>query len=689
MGASEPENDVRRADLHDGGAERGVSKRERSPGSGGRIGGGLGGSPNRSRGALAAPRGGAANGAYMPPHKRARLAAAGDSDGVAAQREAWEALRRSLNGIVNKVNAANIGEVLPELFQYNVVRGRGLLVKALMRAQLGSPGYTPTFAALMAVINTKFPEIGELLLGRVVLQFRRAYRRNDKQACLALAKFVAHLVNHHVAHEILALQLLMLLLEKPTDVSVEIAVAFTKECGACLHSLSPQGLHSIFERLRNVLHEGQIDRRVQFVIEGLFAVRKTRFADFPAVPEELDLVEAEDQITHDVGLDDELDAMVELDVFSADPEYEANEAKYAAIRESLLGSEGGEGDEREELPPGDADAGGSAGGVGGGEIVQGRVPEEPGVGAAAGPGAGVGGPVTDMTETNLTNLRRTIYLTIMSSMDFEEAGHKLMKIRLLPGEEVELCTMLLECCSQERTYLRYYGLLGQRLCEIDRKYRDIFDDLFARQYSMIHRLETNKLRNVGKFYAHLLCTNALPWTVMAYVRLTEADTSSSSRIFIKILFQEIAEQIGLRTFRDRLASNAEHCGGIFPRDTAPNMRFAINFYTSIGLGGLTDELREHLKNLPALLAQQRKEEEERARARARDSPTSSRSTYTSRSYTSRSTDSRSYTSRSYSSRSSSSQSGGSASSYSQSSRSFASDSRSSGDSGRSKTPPRR
>ncbi|KAH0687717.1 hypothetical protein KY284_018270 [Solanum tuberosum] len=68
--------------------------------------------------------------------------------------------------------------------------------------------------------------------------------------------------------------------------------------------------------------------------------------------------------------------------------------------------------------------------------------------------------IEDETETNLINLRRTIYLTIMSSAEFEEAGHKLLKIRLQPGQEIELCIMLLECCSQEKTSLHYYALLG-------------------------------------------------------------------------------------------------------------------------------------------------------------------------------------------------------------------------------------
>ena len=59
----------------------------------------------------------------------------------------------------------------------------------------------------------------------------------------------------------------------------------------------------------------------------------------------------------------------------------------------------------------------------------------------------------------------------------------------------------------------------------------------AAQYSTIHRLETNKLRNVAKFFAHLLYADGLDWGVLEYIKLTENDTTSSSRIFLKILFQ--------------------------------------------------------------------------------------------------------------------------------------------------------
>ena len=44
--------------------------------------------------------------------------------------------------------------------------------------------------------------------------------------------------------------------------------------------------------------------------------------------------------------------------------------------------------------------------------------------------------IMDMTETNLVGFRRTVYLTIQSSLDFEECAHKLLKMDIKPGWEV-------------------------------------------------------------------------------------------------------------------------------------------------------------------------------------------------------------------------------------------------------------
>ncbi|KAL9374387.1 hypothetical protein Peur_034007 [Populus x canadensis] len=534
---------------------------------------------------------GKTGGVYIPPFRLARMMKeVEDKSSTEYQRLTWDALRKSINGLVNKVNASNIKNIIPELFSENLIRGRGLFCRSCMKSQMASSRFTDVFAALVAVVNTKFPEVGDLLLRRIVLQLKRAFKRNDKPQLLAAVKFIAHLVNQQVAHEIIALELLAVLLENPTDDSVEVAVGFVTECGSMLQDVSPKGLDGAFERFRGILHEGEIDKRVQFLIEGLFAIRKAKFQGYPAVRPELDLVDQEDQLTHEISLSEDIVAEITLDVFKPDPNFLENEKRYEELKKSLLG------EESEDEDGSDAASGDEEDNDDDDEDESEEEDEEQ-------------MRIDDQTETNLINLRRTIYLTIMSSVDFEEAGHKLLKIKLEPGQEMELCIMLLECCSQERTYLRYYGLLGQRFCMINKVHQENFEKSFVQQYSMIHRLETNKLRNVAKFFAHLLGTDALPWHVLAYIRLTEEDTTSSSRIFIKILFQELSEHLGIRTLNERLTDPTmrDSFDSIFPKDNPKNTRFAINFFTSIGLGGITENLREYLKNMPRMIMQQQEQ----------------------------------------------------------------------------------
>lgn len=96
------------------------------------------------------------------------------------------------------MNTSNLALIIRELFKDNIVRGRGILARGIIQAQAASPFYTSVYAALISVINTKFPQIGELVVKRLISTFRRTYQRNDKTNCLATTKFIAHLVNQNV-----------------------------------------------------------------------------------------------------------------------------------------------------------------------------------------------------------------------------------------------------------------------------------------------------------------------------------------------------------------------------------------------------------------------------------------------------------------------------------------------------------
>ncbi|KAL6403991.1 Pre-mRNA-splicing factor cwc22 [Ilyonectria robusta] len=441
-------------------------------------------------------------GTYIPPARlRALQAQITDKTSKEYQRMAWEALKKSINGLINKVNTANIKYIVPELFGENLVRGRGLFCRSIMKAQAASLPFTPIYAAMAAIVNTKLPQVGELLVKRIVMQFRKGFKRNDKAVCLSSTTFLAHLINQQVQYEMLAGQILLLLLHKPTDDSVEIAVGFCREVGQYLEEMQPSISMAVFDQFRNILHEADIDKRTQYMIEVLFQVRKDKFKDNPAVKEELDLVEEEDQITHRVELDGEVDVQDGLNIFNADP---------------------------------------------------------------------------------------------------EEAVHKLMKINLPAGQESELPSMVVECCSQEKTYTKFFGLIGERFSKINRLWCDLFEQAFVKYYETIHRYENNKLRNIAMLFGHMFASDALGWHCLSVIHLNEDETTSSSRIFIKILFQNIAEETGMAKLRTRLSDETLRASleGLFPKDSARNIRFSINYFTSIGMGALTEEMREFLQNMP-------------------------------------------------------------------------------------------
>ncbi|XP_066431859.1 pre-mRNA-splicing factor CWC22 homolog [Eleutherodactylus coqui] len=562
-------------------------------------------------------------GAYIPPAKlRMMQEQITDKSSLAYQRMSWEALKKSINGLINKVNVSNIGNIIQELLQENIIRGRGQLARSVLLAQSASPIFTHVYAAVVAIINTKFPQIGELILKRLILNFRKGYRRNDKKLCLTSSKFVAHLINQNVAHEVLALEMLTLLLERPTDDSVEVSIGFLKESGLKLTQVTPRGINAIFERLRNILHESEIDKRVQYMIEVMFAVRKDGFKDHPVIPEGLDLVEEEDQFTHMLPLEDDYNPEDVLNVFKMDPCFLENEEKYKTIKREILdegdsgseGEEGGSDDDSDEEDDDNAEEAGEEG-----EKIT----------------------IHDKTEINLVSFRRTIYLAIQSSLDFEECAHKLIKMDFPDSQTKELCNMILDCCAQQRTYEKFFGLLAGRFCLLKKEYMESFESIFKEQYETIHRLETNKLRNVAKMFAHLLYTDSLPWSVLECINLSEETTTSSSRIFVKIFFQELCEYMGLPKLNARLkdVTLQPFFEGLLPMDNPKNTRFAINFFTSIGLGGLTDELREHLKNAPKMIMTQKQNVESSDSSSSESASSSSESSSDSSSSGSSSSDS--------------------------------------------------
>jgi len=200
------------------------------------------------------------------------------------------------------------------------------------------------------------PEVGELILARALPDFKQQYyrskRRNNNSYNSKTTKgcivFPGHLINQAVAHEIVALQILELLLQDDSNNNnIEIAMDLVRVCASKLQETSPNGLRAVLERFRHVLHQGEVSDKLQYAIEDLLVSSSSTSSLFyikhPIL--DLDLVEEEDQITHETGLDDIDNNTSEelavgrqdtLDTFTFDEHYEENEQLWSKIRAEIL-----------------------------------------------------------------------------------------------------------------------------------------------------------------------------------------------------------------------------------------------------------------------------------------------------------------------------------------------------------------
>lgn len=143
---------------------------------------------------------------------------------------------------------------------------------------------------------------------------------------------------------------------------------------------------------------------------------------------ELDLVPDEEKITHEVSLDDKLEGKDMLDIFTYEKEYDKNEEEWLEIKAEILGeNQGPKGIEEMEE-----------------EAAENEEEKEE---------LNKNNQILDFTETDLINLRRTIYLTIISSIDYQECAHKLLKLNMREGQEMEVKTIIIVASQYDNRML--------------------------------------------------------------------------------------------------------------------------------------------------------------------------------------------------------------------------------------------
>lgn len=579
----------------------------------------------------------------MPPHRKREdddVLEQGEAS-PAFQREAWQALSRTITGIVNKVSVDNLEESCTLLFRENLVRGRGLWARSMLRTQQVDPELTSVLASLVSRVNKEFPDVVWLLCRRLVMQWKRASLRKDWRTLENTAKFIANLYLFQVADVGVVYQVILahLTAESRCDEDVDQAAKVFEETFKAMASRARAEFHEqVLTPFRDLLamdsEQDRLSTRSQAVLEScLKAVQKwEKVRDEQSyLPERLLLFDLDAQKTHELDFAETYPTEDALDRYSYDTEYAVHEAQYELARKAILGDDwevrmleevaaAEEADEDDDL---EAEAEGRHDPEGGDGLssserkvldrddAKARPSPDHGVrqGDGANGGASRGAPPVEaameshapkaLIDAEERELRKEIYLAMRSSVRADEAVHKIRR-QMKPFTERTVCFMVIEGCCEERSYKKVYAMAAERLCKSNVRFQAFFVESLRERYEGADALNLKQIEYTAKIFAHLLRTESVYWSrvlgVMDIVRNNE-----SQRLMIQGLFRSLAEEMGMPALLRRLSLDEETINStrrLFPVDKDANaLEVAINLYVAMGLGELAAPLRAALESL--------------------------------------------------------------------------------------------
>ncbi|KAK6363046.1 suppressor of glycerol defect [Orbilia blumenaviensis] len=160
-----------------------------------------------------------------------------------------------------------------------------------------------------------------------------------------------------------------------------------------------------------------------------------------------------------------------------------------------------------------------------------------------------------------TDIRRAIFVAIMSAEDYTDAREKLFKLRLKRNQEREIPHVLLHCCGNEAQYNPYYTLIAQQLCtqhSIRMTFQFSLWEVFRKmgEEDEMNRGESNimddddegmplrKIVNLAKLYGYLVAHGSLSLMILKTLQLVsvQPNTKNFLEIFFITIFSQIRER---------------------------------------------------------------------------------------------------------------------------------------------------
>ncbi|KAI0342843.1 hypothetical protein BDW22DRAFT_1357370 [Trametopsis cervina] len=167
-----------------------------------------------------------------------------------------------------------------------------------------------------------------------------------------------------------------------------------------------------------------------------------------------------------------------------------------------------------------------------------------------------------------TDIRRSIFVVLMSSEDYVDACERLSQLKLTEVQQREIIRVLLHCCGNEKTYNPYYAFVAQHLCGLSHSYKvtlqfclwDFLRDLGETEVGGVEvlknlkddttgfdlgKISNTRMRNVARAYAWWLAKDSCSLAIFKPVDFTTL--KPQTRQFFTELFTQLLVNTQLPT----------------------------------------------------------------------------------------------------------------------------------------------
>ncbi|KIV96407.1 hypothetical protein PV10_00279 [Exophiala mesophila] len=399
---------------------------------------------------------------YVPPSLRKAQATEGES---------IERLKRQLNGQLNKLSEANLISILGEVEKIYQTNPRQdvttILIELLISLFCNKMTLQNTFvilhaafaAAVYKVIGVDF---GAGLLSHLVDRFDTYHSAPDGASdgsgkeSLNLTSFLSNLFTFHVVSSTIILDHIRLLLSNLTESSTELLLRLIRDCGPQLRQDDPTSLKSIIQLMQQEISrmeaEGiKMSVRTKFMVETITDLKNNKMKNAAS-----NAGLSSEHITRmrkalgSLNNRSSLRGTEPLRIGRDDIKNSDRKGKWWLVGASWKGNDS------TTMHLGETS----------GDHV--ALSESSNILLSDGEG--------DMETNNVdlaalareygmnTSVRRSIFITLLSSVDAVDCQTRLLKLRLKRSQETEIPPVVLRCAGGEKEYNHYYTLVAKRLC---------------------------------------------------------------------------------------------------------------------------------------------------------------------------------------------------------------------------------